>query len=336
MRRENAVENFYNSRKPGWAIHSIGVALVTIIIFVVLFSKIDLSHTISVLTQIDPKFLIIAIILSIVSNIIIPTEEWRCILKALGCKISYKDALLMKLGNAPIKNITPFKSGEMIRVFCLKKMCNVPFSLGMLSVFMSVVFGLFAICLIAFFGCIVFAKNPYGIGYMSFLSVVLITFLHILFRKDREGMILCSLKRWSEKLYGALKSFKELYVSVQIWKLVLPFLYVVIVKVSEVLVFFVIFKGLGAQLPISSLFIFVPIVMIVSFVPIAILGLGVREGVILMLFNGDASGEILLSGGILFSVIDYVLPAVIGLFFTRGLLAKVLAKNASEDPSKEA
>jgi hypothetical protein len=104
----------------------------------------------------------------------------------------------------------------------------------------------------------------------------------------------------------------------------MPFFLGIIVKLSELLVFYFIFKGLGVGLPLYTLFIFVPVTMLVSIVPVTFLGMGIREGVIVLLFSGCCSPEIVLGGGVLFSMVDYVFPAVTGVIFTRRLMGRVI------------
>ena len=308
--------------------------IVTLIVFGILFSRIDFRQTMALLVTIKPGYLVFAVVLSLFSNIMLPTEEWRLILKALGKDVSFRKLLFIKLGVAPIKNAVPLKSGELVRVLCLKKISGISFSAGILSVFISLIFGLFVLFIIAMGGCIYFTKNPYSIGYISFAGSVFTLFVMVFSGKiTGNERILNFLGKLNGRISDGAKKLGEAFLGLRLSGLILPFIFGVIIKICELVVFYLIFRGLGVSLPLSSVFIFVPVTMLVSVLPIAFLGLGIREGVVVLLFAGCASSEIVLSGGLLFSFIDYVLPAVAGSIFTRrllGILMKDFSKEAKE------
>jgi hypothetical protein len=58
-----------------------------------------------------------------------------------------------------------------------------------------------------------------------------------------------------------------------------------LVQVSSVATFYVISKGLGMKVPIGYFFIFVPIAVTISMIPISLSGLGLREGAFVYLFT---------------------------------------------------
>jgi len=65
-------------------------------------------------------------------------------------------------------------------------------------------------------------------------------------------------------------------------------------------------------------------VMLASELPISFLGLGTREAAVILLFAKYAPPETLLAAGLLFSFIEYILPNLVCLPFTKGFLDRML------------
>jgi uncharacterized protein (TIRG00374 family) len=320
------VNNSFNpSARFPWK--SFLAVIVTIAVFIILFSKIDIYRTAEFLSRINPGYLAVSVFISMFSNIILPAEEWRLILRAMGEEVPFLGLLLIKLGIAPIKNAGPLKSGEFFRAFCLKKMFGISFFVGALSVFISLLTGLFVLFLISLIGCLWFAANPYGILYLSSFGLLAVLLFMMFFCRGCGINRLCLFcDKFSGRLSDILRKIWNLSTKIRLKRLVIPVALGIIIKLSELLVFFFIFKGLGVEFPLSYIFIFVPVTMLVSIIPVAFLGMGIREGVIVLLFSGYASPEKILGGGLLFSFVDYILPAAIGGFFTGHLMGKIIGK----------
>ena len=88
--------------------------------------------------------------------------------------------------------------------------------------------------------------------------------------------------------------------------------------------FYILSKAINLNIPFSKMILIFPMIIIISFIPFSIAGLGVREGLVILFFSGFASTQSLLSFGILISFVEYLLPALLGLFFVKPFLSKVL------------
>lgn len=93
--------------------------------------------------------------------------------------------------------------------------------------------------------------------------------------------------------------------------------YSLFLKGFEVLNYFLVFKALGLDIPFKPLFLLVPLVMLVSEIPITFLGLGSREAAIIFFFSGFATPEKLLAAGILISFSEYIWPNLLSLLWIR-------------------
>jgi len=83
-------------------------------------------------------------------------------------------------------------------------------------------------------------------------------------------------------------------------------------------------RALYKPIPLYGIFIFFPIVQLMTSLRITIAGLGVREMAIVFFFSKFASPETLLSLGILYSIVDHVFPAVIGTSVTTVFMKRIL------------
>ena len=102
--------------------------------------------------------------------------------------------------------------------------------------------------------------------------------------------------------------------------------YSVLYQSSEFLNTYLLLKAVGVGVSLPALLIAVPIIMIISNLPITVLGLGTREAAFIFLFSSYGTPAALLSGSILVSLIEYLLPVLFGLFFISAFYEYFLIK----------
>lgn len=101
---------------------------------------------------------------------------------------------------------------------------------------------------------------------------------------------------------------------------------------SEWLVFGVVLWSLNHPVPPLALATLLPAISIVTKVPLSFMGLGVREGLVLLLFAPYASPDVLLASGLLFSTVDRLLPALFTTIATPTFLAHLAQGRSAHDP----
>lgn len=95
--------------------------LITIAIFIIIFSRIEFGEVIKILKQVDIKLVSISIGISLLANIFFYPVRYKKILGMLGCRLSLFEAILIKLGSNPMQIILPMRIGELTRIAYLKK-----------------------------------------------------------------------------------------------------------------------------------------------------------------------------------------------------------------------
>ncbi|MEO0292969.1 MAG: lysylphosphatidylglycerol synthase transmembrane domain-containing protein [candidate division WOR-3 bacterium] len=142
--------------------------------------------------------------------------------------------------------------------------------LGMIGILVIGVFGIFS-------GKIKFVKLA-----LLYLGLIFFTiFLYYLFVSMKVEWL--KKKILSIKVFNLGKSIKEFYRALKIYKnkkktILIGTIYSVIVQIIITLINYFIAKGLSVQLPFSALIAYLPLITIISLVPITLNGLGLREG----------------------------------------------------------
>jgi len=95
-------------------------------------------------------------------------------------------------------------------------------------------------------------------------------------------------------------------------------------KLIELFNYYLIMRAFNIEVPFVVVLSLGAVVMLVSELPISFLGLGTREAAVILLFAKYAPLETLLACGLLFSLVEYVLPNLACLPFTKGFLDRML------------
>ena len=146
-----------------------------------------------------------------------------------------------------------------------------PLSIAIASVFMDRYIGfsaLLTISVIAF---------PFGFNYLEgthvkwLMPIILVAFI--------SGSIIVFKFRLGERV----KFLFRIYEYFQIYSrkkgvLFKAFLYSVVIQISGIIAIYILSKGISLNISFLSLLIFVPIIILISFIPISISGIGLREG----------------------------------------------------------
>jgi anaerobic magnesium-protoporphyrin IX monomethyl ester cyclase len=126
--------------------------LVSLLIFVLLFSRIEIGETLAAFLLTDFRFLILACLLSILTNFFWITDKWKRILRILGYSLFYRDLLFARVGSYAVRGVLPLKSGEVSRIAYLKKFYKVPLKTGVASVVITLVLNILALLIFIVWG----------------------------------------------------------------------------------------------------------------------------------------------------------------------------------------
>ena len=290
--------------------------LLIIAIFFVLFSRIKLVDVFALLEQTDIKLLCTGILFSLFAHVIFSSARYQKIVQALGCRLSFYEAVIIRMGCNPIKGILPFKVGELAILAYMKKKYDLPYAKGLFSLLFGYVFSFIVLILFFSFGGIFYFHNPPQriIFAASFLLILL--FIATLILQKIPRLITEYLNK-IQKLPEEIKFLIEKYDSKTIKNIILHSLGI---EGSKLLIIFFILKSLRIDISMDALLLLGSTTIIAAYLPITYWGLGIRESAILTLFSAYATPEKLLAGSLLITFIDGLLPVLLGLFFIKPFL----------------
>lgn len=326
--------------------------LFTALIFIILILKIDFGILVDTLRSLRLKYLWLAIAISFSANIFLAADKWRRILKALGAQLSFKETFFVVLSAKPIKFILPFKSGELIKVLYIAKKGYLHFGKSFASVLFDKVLNITSCLLLLCIGLIFSILNfPIEITLPSILGSSLIfgirgnpspllnffkrlhqeiaKFVLHLFKiphRLRRGFLnILFLRGYSalRKGVGFIKQIINSLKEIGLMKKIKFLIYSTFIQLSPLINAYILFKAFDIDVPFCSILLFMPIVVLVSSLPITLSGLGIRESTLLFLFSRYGPKETLLSVGILLSFVEYILPATLGLLSLRFFLERI-------------
>lgn len=292
-----------------------------ILIFIFLFSKINITEFINCLKDVNITLLLLGLFIFLFANILIASAEWLRILYPFNCPVSLKEAIFIRLGSRLIKSFFPFRSGELFRAFYLKKQKGFPVSLGISSLAIQFMLDFLVLVFIMAFSYIVFIK-PFYIAPFFVTAAFLCTLCIFVFKYIKKFTLYFT-RKIDSRLHHLINTLFAAYALLKLKDFAAILTYSIIAWICELTAFIILFKASGVAIPVYAIFIFIPLVIIISNMPISVSGVGTREAALVFFFSRFDSAEKLLSSGMLISFVYFFLPLMLSLFFAKRFLNKL-------------
>lgn len=247
---------------------------VTALLILYLFKKIEITQVLNIFVLINPLVFLSASLLYILSSYI-STLRWKIFLNEKELKISTLFSLYL-IGSFFNNALPGIIGGDVVKIFMIKEKTGIREAIA--SVFMDRYTGLFALLLISLvFFILFYNKLPKHI----FLWLVPISF---------SGFIVGTLFLMVISRVKMLRELKD-YISTFTQKQILKgIFYSLLVQFIVIISVYIIFYGLNISISFFELCVFLPIIILISMLPISISGLGVREWCFILFF-GNSFGE---------------------------------------------
>lgn len=306
--------------------------LVALLIIYLLLQRINLKSAIAMLMRVDPLWLSFAF-LTFFLFVLISVIRWKILLDAK--ELFFSNGYLLKVYFISLffNNLLPTAiGGDVMRVaYTKKKESGIGQALAVILFDRVIGFvGLFAFALIATFLFFIF-RNPGGREYLALnlFGFVFLFALTALLISDQAYRLFrrfwLKLKFWrlgeridsfAAKLKGFANNFSALFFS---------FLLSLLVQLFLSLVWY--FSGLAINKTLSPLyyFLYIPLINVITMVPITFGGLGIREGSFVYLFQRvGLTKEEAMGVSLLFLFANYLHSLIGGLTF-------IIMKRGGED-----
>ncbi len=215
------------------------------------------------------------------------------------------------------------KSSELLKAIYLDKQNKLPFTRAVSSLLLDKILNLVVLSILVLIGLFfVDIIVPRVIPLCALCVIVAAIFsaqLRFFFVRIAEKIT----PRFHKLTRQLLSSFE----CIKFKETAILLFYSFIYQLSEFLNTYILLKAVGVTVPFTFILIIIPVIMIINNLPISILGLGTREASIVFFFSNYGSSAALLSGSILISFVEHILPVIAGLFFVKSFYTFFMMKD---------
>ncbi len=286
-------------------------------ILLVISWRVDLGKTWQTLIGMDIYPLILAVILASFASYILGGYKWMKILKSLGYKIPYRKILFVRLGSEPVKFILPAKAGELIRPAYLKTEFGVPLPIGIGSLGLDKLFNLYGLLVTFALGVMLSVSLLFALAILA-ICLLLMILVH---RASRPISDLLEKKpgRIYKALARLLATLHKLTLAQTLFQLVLGWTFLF----TEICTGYLALTAAGVDVSLVEAMTYLPAVILLVQVPVTISGIGTREAGMVAFFISLATRETLFAVGIAYTVVELIIPVMLGLPFMSLLVGRV-------------
>src|SRR3990170_1991177 len=263
---------------------------VSIALLIFLFKKADMGNVWAIMQSMNFLILAAVALLYAVSQII-STYRWSLFLPNAGIHVPFLKLVSLYYVGMFFNIFLPSAiGGDVVKSYYLYKFSGRGGN-SLASVFLDRFTGFFALVTIAVVSLV------FGYGYVkeTYVPFFIITLASVFFL---SSLILWNrgLHNWALvitgkiKLFGINEKIESFYNAIMLYKgepvvLLKAFGVSFIIQFMSITIFYLISKGLDMTVSIGYFFLFVPIAVTISMIPISLSGLGLREGAFVYLFT---------------------------------------------------
>lgn len=303
------------ARLSGWAerrgqLKGILLIAITLVVFFVLFRRIDFATVLETLSVIPPWAWLVSLLLTL-SFPILSALRWHYTLRAIGHHVPVSRCLKIILGTSPISAIAPSKAGDLLKALSLRGEISVLEVGG--TVLAERALDVLVLAGLAFLsGLLVehalitrFAAAIVGVGIVGLLV------LPMLVASIRKPALRGRLERLIRVLHALREqpaiAFAIVFLTALNW-------FASIVQTHILLL------AVGAHPPFWLTAATLPIAIFIGLIPITLGGMGTRDAALVTLLSSAATAPQALAVGLLYSFFGYWLLAIFGLPFMNSAL----------------
>ena len=281
---------------------------VTSIIFIFIFRSIKPELLIAILGRCKLFQVGLALLLLLAATMV-RAQRWQVVLRVMGCRISYFRAFRQLMASSSLDAFLPSKTSDFYRSYSLCQSVSPGKSVG--AVLTERLFDVTVLLMIS--GISGIALNYQLVlahfvpGLLIIIGLVLVFFysLRIIRRSlpQRLALLVVELGLSFYLLWQRPTAFARVALSTFLcW----------VLAMLQVLLFF---RALNISAPTLFILAATPVAIFAGMLPITLGGMGTRDAAFICLFAKYAAAEELLGVGLLFSLVRYIIPCLLGIPF---------------------
>ncbi|MEO0090444.1 MAG: lysylphosphatidylglycerol synthase transmembrane domain-containing protein [candidate division WOR-3 bacterium] len=304
--------------------------IIAITLLYYLLKKIDFQESLKVLKTLNFYYLFLAnfafFMFLIISNI-----RWKMLCSAIEINSSFSYLLKVYFASLFFNNILPTTiGGDVIRIAYTTKEKGLSPAFSAVFVDRAIGFiGLFFFALIASFFIFLENKNLYYLWLNALGTSILLLILFILFSEKFYSLF--------KKIYSKIRILKigekieKLHLSIIVFKnhqltMFYNFCFSLLIQFFLSLVWYFGSKSLNTNPKLLPYFLYIPLIGIITMLPITIGGLGIRENSFTIFFRNDLGENNARLASLIFLLINFFFSLIGGIIF---LFLKREDKNGS-------
>lgn len=280
-------------------IFSVIQIIITLLLLYWLSRKVDLKTAFSIMRQVNLFLLIVSGVLFLFF-ILVGVWRWKILLDARGIKFSGIYLTKVYFISWFFNNILPTSiGGDVLRIAYTtkqdivtgKRTASAAFAAAFVDRFIGFI-GLFFFALLAAGGLFLSNKGQSQyllfnlLGFLVLVIILLAVFsdsVHKIFSKIFARIKIFKLGERFERAYSEIKEYRQVKS-----KLVYSFFLSMLVQLLSGFIWFFIGLGISVSTSILYYFLFIPVIGILTMIPITVGGLGMRENMFVNIFNSVA------------------------------------------------
>ncbi len=303
--------------------------LMGLVLFIVLLRMVDLSAAVRLLKSASP-FWVAMSFLFLIPEVIFKGIRLAAMSRTFNSNLSVKNAVGIYLAGQPISALTPAKLGDIVRVLGIMRWGSLRPHAAFAVHVADKVFDLLALGLFAAIGLItlILQNQHQAPAEAALLGLGLGILLMVLFLNPKwmeyilkPLLLFLAPKQLAEKLKAHGREFyKELLSLFHPSRIALPFGLSLAAWVTVIIRGYFSALALGIPISLTKITLLLPIVILIEFLPITILGFGTREASLFLFFSSAlVSYSDLVSFSFLLVVASPLCPSLLGIPFAMKL-----------------
>jgi len=292
----------------------------SLLFLLILFKKIDLNELLRIYISANLVYFILAALISLLNVSIIGAYRWKILLLKKSNMIEFKNLARLSIIARSLNTLIPGNfMGDIIRGLKFSKI-GITKGFSMASVLMDRFIALVSFIFLSFFGFVLNFKILHSSELLKYYVIVVALSIIIMILLLRSNIFLFYSKKLKEASLIFLNYVAVIFESLSLYKdkinIVLRSLLVSVISgLLTVSIFFLLGKALSLSISFYFFILVVPLITVVSMVPVTVGGLGIREYASVLLFSLTGISKIeALSISLMFFVI-MLIDSIIGLLF---------------------
>jgi uncharacterized protein (TIRG00374 family) len=294
----------------------IGIAILVFVIYKVDFSLAQIISNVK-----SPIYLVFALLIPLIINPLISSNRWKVFLKVQGIEESSVTLMKYNFISIFLGLVLPSTSGsDALRILFIEKKHPAYRGKGGASVIFERLIGFIILSFLGFLGALLLFFNTGSSIEVLITFVIFVILLSILFMFKSKKLFSIimrffeKIKRW-QKVTVYLKS---LYLSINLFPINKVLLFsiplILAFQLSTIVCGYLIFKSFDVNMPFYYHLAFLPLIQILTIIPITISGFGIREGGFVYFYSIlGIDGGVSIAVSLLYYFIISFLPSVLGM-----------------------